>query len=46
LARLEARVVLETLLDQFPDMQLAPDFCYEPLPAEIMWAPKHLHVTW
>ncbi len=46
LARLEARIVLEMLLNQFPTLRLALDFHYEPMAAEIMWGPKQLPVTW
>ncbi|GAA2313167.1 hypothetical protein GCM10010234_67490 [Streptomyces hawaiiensis] len=36
LARLESRVVLEQLLERFPDLRLAPGYRREPAPGLVM----------
>jgi cytochrome P450 len=45
LARLEARVVLEQLLERFPDLRLAPGYHRAPPPGLVMVRrPAHLDV--
>ncbi|MFE5700513.1 cytochrome P450 [Rhodococcus koreensis] len=45
LARIEARVVLETMLHRFPDLRLTDGFVWEPAPALQMRRPKNLLVN-
>jgi cytochrome P450 len=45
LARLEARIGLNALLDALPDLQLSPDFVYERHHSLMLRAPRHLPVT-
>lgn len=44
LARMEARVALDTLLDRFPDLTLAPGFVYEKAPMMMVRGPQRLDV--
>ncbi len=44
LARMEARVALDQLLDRFPDLDLAPGFEYEKAPMIMVRGPKRLDV--
>ena len=44
LARMEARVVLDELLDRFPDLGLAPGFEYEKAPMIMVRGPQRLDV--
>ena len=46
LARLEARVAIETLGARFPTLALAPGFTYEPVEALMLRGPKTLEVCW
>jgi cytochrome P450 len=46
LARLEAKIALETLLDHFPTLHLAPDFHYEQGGGAMTRRPKRLDVCW
>ncbi len=44
LARMEARVALDALLDRFPDLELAPGFEYEKAPMMMVRGPQRLDV--
>jgi cytochrome P450 len=46
LARLEARIVLETLFDRLPTLHLGPDFHYTPTPGAMVRGPRRLDVGW
>ena len=45
LARLEGRIVLEELLDRYPDLRLAPGFRHEPVESLMQHRPRRLDVV-
>jgi cytochrome P450 len=45
LARLEARIVVEALLDRFPGLRLAPGYVREPAPGVMLRRPRRLDVV-
>ena len=45
LARLEAQIVVEALLDRFPGLRLAPGYVREPAPGVMLRRPRQLDVV-
>jgi cytochrome P450 len=45
LARLDARVMLDTLLDRYPNLRLAEDYVWEPIPGAMLHRPQRLDVV-